>query len=360
MSTVNELVNEYRLVDITNYLPATTKDIRHSLSHMIRVVFRSPAQAVGRVRQASLERHRLSSRPAVATRALLLPKSQPDACLVHDLGLAQKFTFLRAIYPDSRIVISYNGGEVAGNTSYGDCKDVFSNVDQVICLSEYAREEVIAKGCPRDLTCVLPLGFDTNLFRPREPRDYLPNGKLRLVSVGRLSPEKGLLTVLKALKILKDQGLTSLSYRVVGTGIAEKSLKHSAKVLGVDHLISFLGELPGHAVPQVLEDSDVLVLPSLRTETWAETQAAVVQEALLMKCVTVTTPTGALPETNAPAMHRFFFDPGDAKALARVLGSVAAMNPGRFRELGEQGRTFALERYDGVKTVGKLYDKLFL
>ena len=358
LSTVNDVVKKYNILERTTYVPSTTRDVADAFGQLIRVCFSHPLQAFDRVRRAGLGQHLLLSRPAVAARALLLPSRHPEACLIHDLGLAKKFTFLRNIYPNARICLSYNGGEVVGCRKPDDYVDVFSNIDRVICLSEYARKEVIAKGCPQELTCVLPLGFDTSRFKPREPRRYLPTGSLRLVSVGRLSPEKGLVTVLEALKILSDEGLRSLDFRIVGTGLEEPSLRRSAKALGVDSLVTFLGEIPGHGVPNVLENSDVLVLPSLQTKTWAETQAAVVQEALLMKCVTVTTPTGALPETNAPVMHRFFFAPGDATALAGVLRSVAAMSPLEFQELGEAGRHFALERYDSVGVGDRLYDKL--
>lgn len=358
-TVLNDIVIEQGLEQRTKYLPATTRAALRSLIDPLKNIGRAPLLSAQRLAIANRQGGPLSSRPALLSRALSLPEDAPDAVLVHDLIPANRMRFLREIFPDTRLCLSYNGGEVANMARVSDARSVFSRFDRILALSEFAKTEAINRGAPPDRVWVLPLGFDLSRFRGEASRQYRTEGTLRLVSVGRLSPEKGIHFALKAISILKDKGYLKIHYAIVGSGLELESLKEQVSALGIVDMVTFLGELPSQDIPAVLGSSDALILPSLETETWAETQATVVQEALLMGCLTATTPTGALMETNAPDMHRFFFTPADEWSLAQVIEELFALSVHEFRDLGASGRRFAEERFDARLTVDMLYDHLF-
>ena len=74
------------------------------------------------------------------------------------------------------------------------------------------------------------------------------------------------------------------------------------------------------------------------------------QQAMLSRLVVVTTDTGGVRESIAPAMHRFCVRPGDPVALARAIQRVVALGEGEFAALGRFNRTFCVSRYDIRRT----------
>ena len=193
---------------------------------------------------------------------------------------------------------------------------------------------------------MIPMGFHLPDYAPSVARIYRPDSILRLVSVGRMSPEKGHIHVLEAIRRLLAAGVRGFTFKLVGAGILHAKLQDYVRAHDLSGVVSFLGERKKDEVARELESSDVLVLPSITTESWAETRATVVQEALLMKCLTLTTDAGGVPESNAAVMHRFNVPPGDPDAIAGKIREILALDRSTLEALGREGRTFAAANYD--------------
>src|SRR5690606_11268676 len=136
------------------------------------------------------------------------------------------------------------------------------------------------------------------------------------------------------------------TYTLIGSGIEFEELKSLSQNEGLERYVHFAGERTRTEVAASLAQADVFILPSIATELWAETQATVVQEALLMGCLTITTSAGGVPESNAPEMARFSVPPADAGALAAAMRATLSQTPEEMCQLGQAGRRFAEERYD--------------
>jgi glycosyltransferase involved in cell wall biosynthesis len=89
----------------------------------------------------------------------------------------------------------------------------------------------------------------------------MPNGELRLLSLGRLDPIKGLENLVVALRYLRAP---QFSLRVFGAGDAgyQASLEALAAKHGVGEKISFLGPVSGEAKENAFLASDICVVPS--------------------------------------------------------------------------------------------------
>ena len=67
-------------------------------------------------------------------------------------------------------------------------------------------------------------------------------------------------------------------------------------------------------------NADVLILRSLETAPWSETQACIVQEALLMKLMVIATSIGGVSESIDPAMTSCLIPPRNNSAIADAIG----------------------------------------
>ncbi len=90
------------------------------------------------------------------------------------------------------------------------------------------------------------IGLDT----PRQ-------AQFRFISIGRLSPEKGLDTALEVLSNLKN---LDFEYLIIGEGNEKNALKSQAEAIGIGHRVVFLGSQKNPF--RLLASADLLLLPS--------------------------------------------------------------------------------------------------
>jgi glycosyltransferase involved in cell wall biosynthesis len=98
---------------------------------------------------------------------------------------------------------------------------------------------------------------DTKLFQPS--RHDFHGKERRVIFVGRLDPVKNLSMLIEALALIKDHLVRLV---LVGEGPLRESLKEQAGRLGLQ--CEFTGVVQNEAVPELLNDADMFVLPSFR------------------------------------------------------------------------------------------------
>ncbi len=114
---------------------------------------------------------------------------------------------------------------------------------------------------------ILGHGIDTNAFIKNDrilPFLNFPENILKLVSVGRVSPIKDLLTMTKALGILKKKNIV-LTSKFIGPVIGENDEKYKSEVtkiaseLNVLENIEFTGSLPENQKLEAMWNADISV-----------------------------------------------------------------------------------------------------
>jgi glycosyltransferase involved in cell wall biosynthesis len=131
---------------------------------------------------------------------------------------------------------------MAATLYVNDFLDTFkSKVDAYITPSDFLRKKYIASGFSPEKLHLLP-----NFISPLPPREESPKSG-HLVYVGRLSSEKGLKTLLQAMRSLPQWSLS-----LAGTGPLEAELKEFATKNNVAN-ISFLGFLKPADVARLLQ-----------------------------------------------------------------------------------------------------------
>ncbi|WP_147046789.1 glycosyltransferase family 4 protein [Methylobacterium gnaphalii] len=268
---------------------------------------------------------------------LLRQAGVPVVMTVHDLKLAcPAYTMLR----DGHVCESCKGGRVHNvvvnrcikgslplsglvmlettvHRTLGLYRDT---VDAFAVPSRFYIDKLVEWGWPRERFVHVPNFVDAAALRPETQAG---DGFLY---VGRLSPEKGLDTLVRA-GALSRQPVT-----IVGTGPMEETLRALAAETGAD--VRFLGFRTGEALHEAIRGCRAVVLPA----TWYENAPISVLEAYALGRPVIGTRIGGLPEMIREGETGAIVPPGDAEALAAALTRFAALPSESLSAMGRAGR----------------------
>ncbi|WP_053202701.1 glycosyltransferase family 4 protein [Jiangella muralis] len=180
-----------------------------------------------------------------------------------------------------------------------------------------------------------------------QPRPANPGGSTRVLYAGRLSPEKGIYTLLSTLHVdIIDQDV-DLDFMATTAGADKPQGKIIERLLDAHPRISVV---PTRKTPDsmaaLMAEHDIVVMPS-NSQYWHETFGIVSIEAQHAGCRVVASDDGGLPETDCGGVT--LVEPDDAEALAWGIRAAIAAGP-----LSEAARRDAGSRF----TVGQSVDTL--
>ncbi len=204
-------------------------------------------------------------------------------------------------------------------------RNLLKRPEVVIAPSNPVKEELETNGVVMKHCEVLPTGVDCTRYHPdRYDKDFLAkfglSGKRVLLHVGRLSLEKRLDIVLRAMKELAPRH-QDLRLLVVGTGPAADHYKGLAKELDLADRVVFAGFLPNDDLPVAYASCEMLVIAST-----FETQGLVVLEALASGTPVVGIRCRAIPEFVQEGKNGCLFDEGSCpEAIERCLARGDSM-----------------------------------
>ncbi|MCH7553279.1 MAG: glycosyltransferase family 4 protein [Chloroflexi bacterium] len=171
-----------------------------------------------------------------------------------------------------------------------------------------------------------------------------------LISVGKLSHEKGPDRLPSLIRDLRQEGLAA-HLLMVGDGPMLEELRNETRRLGIDPFVHFLGLR--RDVPMILPAADVFVLPS-RTEA----MPSVVAEAGMAGLPVVAYGVGAIPEVVRHDVTGLVA-PAEDQACFRQAVLELLQDEDRRRAMGVAGRAHSLQHYE-LRTIATQYERLFL
>jgi glycosyltransferase involved in cell wall biosynthesis len=157
-----------------------------------------------------------------------------------------------------------------------------------------------------------------------EPRPERPPGKTRILFAGRLSPEKGVYTLLETLHIDIIEQDVDLTFTATTAGADKPQGRIIEQLLGEHPGISVVAACKTPAtMAALMAGHDIVVMPS-NSQYWHETFGIVSIEAQHSGCRVIASDDGGLPETDCGGV--VLVEPDNAEALA--WGIHAAMSDG--------------------------------
>jgi glycosyltransferase involved in cell wall biosynthesis len=193
-------------------------------------------------------------------------------------------------------------------------------VDLHIVPSEFARRKFIEGGLPPERLVVKP-----HFVHP-DPGPGAGRGGYALF-VGRLSPEKGVHTLLRAWGLLPSTAAAGAALKIVGDGpLAVELSQVAARLPGV----SMLGPRSEAQVYELLGEASCLVVPSESYETFGR----VIVEAFARGTPVVASDIGAIAEAVEHGRTGLLCAPGDPESLAAQLERLMTDDAERGRMRG--------------------------
>lgn len=221
------------------------------------------------------------------------------------------------------------------------------DADQVFVCSDYMKREVRQLfGIPDDRIAVVPNGVRL----PDAPPSPMPSeaakrrfgaeGRQVVLYVGRLVFEKGVQTLLWAMRSLVDAAPDAVLL-IAGSGPMEAEWKRLAEPLG--ERVRFLGFVDDDTKAALYEAADVCVVPS-----HYEPFGLVALEAMRQRRPVVLSDTGGLAELIEHGADGYKALPGHVDSLAFHLGDLLRQ-PQLGRQMAERAYARLREHYDWTR-----------
>ena len=194
------------------------------------------------------------------------------------------------------------------------------DLDQVIAPSRYVADAIRA--------CGLDIAIDISHHGNRlnwlpDYRDRPPDGELHFGYMGQIKPHKGLHLLIKG--FLGNRFPPHVKLYIYGNLNEDPGYAASLRELaGENPGIHFEGSFKRPELPRVLQNMDVLVVPS----AWPEVAGLVVQEAFAARIPVLASNMGGLPEFVRPGEGGLLFEVHDHTGVQQALREVFDGGPG--------------------------------
>jgi glycosyltransferase involved in cell wall biosynthesis len=204
---------------------------------------------------------------------------------------------------------------------------VYELIDEFISPSRFLAERVKAMGFARHIRW-LPNFVEVDHLEPGWESD----GRT-LVYFGRLSREKGLLTLLEAVKGLR------VRLRIVGDGPLREELGGRVRS---GHLtnVCLVGYHSGPALHEIIRSATAVVLPS----EWYENNPRCLLEGFALGKCAIASRIGGIGELVTPGRTGWLFEAGNVRALRTTIQDMLA-NPENAVRMGRYARADAQRFY---------------
>jgi glycosyltransferase involved in cell wall biosynthesis len=179
---------------------------------------------------------------------------------------------------------------------------------------------------------VQPLAFPVRPFR-ESPSPF------EIVSIGRLSPEKGQHVLVTALELLVRQG-RDVRLRLLGDGPDRQELEQHLNALEIRDRVIFEGAFPHDRLAELCREADVCALTS-----FLEGIPLVLMEAMAMEIPCVAPRITGIPELIRDGIDGILFAPSDQAELVEAISRLMG-DPALRRRIGQAARQRVLEDYD--------------
>ena len=311
----NELVNGYRVIRFPCYITICgnsfapglileimrrkqTVDIIHAHSHLF---FSTNVCALARI---------FHSAPLIITNHGLISASAPAW-----LNILYKHTFSTA---------------------------TFHIADHIICYTDIEKENIEKLGIDPKKISVIHNGVDTTLFAPvpyGKPKD-----RKQIVWAGRYVPGKGVEYLIEAFsQVLKK--FPGAHLVLVGDGPEKTATEERIRRLQIQSSVTLIDYLDNAKLPQLYNQSDMFVLPSLM-----EGVPRTLLEAMACRVPVVTTNLPHLLDIVEGA--GFVVPPKDTMLLSDAILTILE-DASLAEKMGQRGRNKIEQEYSWEDTVGK-------
>lgn len=329
-----------------------------------------------------VSKHRSPNRPAWASAAyhsgyaigLAMDLKRRDVDVAHVTNFSQLVPWIRRFNSKIKIVLEMQCHWLT-QLDYRLVEPRLRQTDLILGCSDFITS-AIAQRFPHlaDRCQTLHNGVSADYFAAAD-RPQAPSEDRKLVFVGRVSPEKGVHTLLDAFAIVAHK-IPNVSLDIIGSLTPqprsyhidmadETERKMLAALFDADYAqlckdkaakigtrVRFVGGMEHAALAQAYRDAAIAVFPS----EWDEPFGMVVVEAMAAGAAVVATRSGGIPEIIEEERSGLLVNKGDVAALASAIISLLNDEP-RRRQLAQAGHERCCKLFNWDCIANQLYAK---
>lgn len=181
-----------------------------------------------------------------------------------------------------------------------------------IAPTDYLRSSYKANGFHMPIV-TSHFGIDINR-RSKPPRT--PGAPIRISFIGQIAPHKGVHVLVRALRVVS---CANLSAQIYGDPRQMPAYMRTIEAEAAGLAVSFPGTFPASQLPDVLQNVDVLVIPS----TWYENSPMILLQALATRTPVIVSDVPGMTEFVTDGVNGLIVPRNDVPALAAALQRVA-------------------------------------
>lgn len=199
----------------------------------------------------------------------------------------------------------------------------------------------------------IPNGVDLNIFYKYEEiyveklkqKYNLQSNKITILCPRRWAPTKGIIYLVKSIKLLKDMGYENkLQFVFVGNDYMDYS-EYRSEILdyidenSLNKMIMLLGNVNSKDMSELINCADVVAIPSLM-----EAVSLSALEAMACGRIILSTNVGGFPQIINNGKTGYMVEAKDSEALAKKLASIIR-NFESEKIIGNNAREFVIRNY---------------
>lgn len=255
-----------------------------------------------------------------------------------------------------KLVTCIRGGDITSKieTVSHAYDQLFERGDLFLPVCGYFKYRLVSLGCNESKIKVLHSGIDCSKFKFRE-RNGLYDKKIRIVSVGRVSEDKGMKYVIQAVGKLVGR-YPNIEYLIIGDGKKTEEFTQLVSRYGIKKNVKMLGWCSQDQIRDILDTSDLFVLPSVTAERGAQEGIPnAVKEAMVSGMPVISTYHSGIPELIQDGVNGFLVPERDGSSLMRRI-EYLINNPHLWAELGRNARHTIQTKFENKMVNSQLLD----
>ncbi|BDP40128.1 hypothetical protein DAETH_00970 [Deinococcus aetherius] len=168
-----------------------------------------------------------------------------------------------------------------------------------------------------------------------------------VVLARRLVEKNGVQVAIEALARTE----ADVGFWIVGDGPLRHALEKRVEELGVKDRVTFLGGLPRSEVISLMQEADVVLVPSVPAHGVVEATSIAALEGMAMGKIVIASRIGGLAEMIDHNVNGMLYEPFDIDDLASLLDTVDAE---KHAELGISARSYVKEEWSTQAWVSQI------
>lgn len=219
-------------------------------------------------------------------------------------------------------------------------KRYYDLVDLYITECDFYRELLLKSGVTTSRVITM-----SNFLPMSQKYDFNDNYEDYILYFGRFSKEKGIMTLLKAQKLLNGKHKMIL----VGAGPLETELRDFIAKNEIKN-VELPGPIYGEKMEEIIEKARVIVVPS----EWYENCPYALLQSLAKGKIVIASRIGGLPELISDNETGLLFTAGDVNSLVSKIETVFNMNNDEYRKMSVKVVKSAKENHFWEGYINKL------